>query len=386
MWSEVLADPAARLKWLRRLLLGACLITLSLSSPLWLNARAYPVLPIAESFPVLGHGWDRCLFAGTLLCLVLAFWKYGWGVAGFLLSSLFLVLQDQNRCQPWFYLYWVMLLLALLPPAAAVSGARLAVSAVYFWAGIYKCNPQFQAEVAPFFLGAISPWVPGFLLPLAKLAIATAPVMEVFIALAVWGGGRWRVAALAAAVVIHLTALVVLGPWGRNFNAVVWPWNVVMLALLIVLFSGSTPESPWRPLRQPAWAGLVVAALWGLPILGLYGCWDSYLSFSLYSGSTDRANIYVSAAMKGRLPANMQAYVQPSTRGTGEPLQFDFRNWAESEIKVPPIPEARAYRSVARYLSNWAVEPDDLRLVIEERNGVRSFLRAADLRQLPPTR
>src|SRR6185369_3168615 len=147
MWFEVLANPAARLKWLCRLLLGACLVTLSLSAPLWLNARAYPVLPIAEGFPVVGHGWDRCVFGVTLLCLVLAFWKYRPGVAGFLLCSLFLVLQDQNRCQPWFYLYWVMLLLTLLPPPAALAGTRLAVSAVYFWAGIYKCNPQFHAEV-----------------------------------------------------------------------------------------------------------------------------------------------------------------------------------------------------------------------------------------------
>src|SRR4051812_44005496 len=129
MWSDVLAEPAVRLNWLRRLLLGACLLTLSLSAPLWLNARAYPVLPLTAGFPVLGHGWDRGLFAGTLLCLVLAFWKYGWGVAGFLLSSLFLVLQDQNRCQPWFYLYWIMLLLTLLPAPSALAGARLAVSA-----------------------------------------------------------------------------------------------------------------------------------------------------------------------------------------------------------------------------------------------------------------
>src|SRR5436309_2677797 len=105
-----LAEPAVRLRWLQRVLLLACLITLGLSAPLWLNSRAYPVLPVAEWFPILGRPWDRCVFAGSLVFLVLAFWKHGWGVAGFLLISLFLALQDQNRWQPWFYLYWVMLL------------------------------------------------------------------------------------------------------------------------------------------------------------------------------------------------------------------------------------------------------------------------------------
>src|SRR2546423_11757993 len=209
--ADRLADPAIRLKWLQRVLLAACLITLSLSTPLWLNARAYPLLPISEHFPLVARPWDRFLFAGTLLLLALAFWRYRWGVAGFLVASLFLALQDQNRWQPWFYLYWVMLLLTLLPPSAALAGNRLAISGVYFWAGVYKCNAKFHDEVVPFFLGAVS-GLPGFLMPLAKLAISTAPIVEVLIAVGVWAP-RWRLAAFVGALVIHVTALILLGPW-----------------------------------------------------------------------------------------------------------------------------------------------------------------------------
>ena len=318
--------------------------------------------------------------------LGVAFWRYKWGVAGFLILSLFMAFQDQNRWQPWFYLYWVMLLLSLLAPPAALAGNRLALSAIYLWAGIYKCNGKFYDEVVPFFLGAAPHWLPVFLLPMIKLVLSITPIIEVFIALGVWVP-RWRLAALGLALATHLTALVSLGPWGGNFNAVVWPWNLVMPALLLALFWGGEPESPWAPLRKPLWAAIVVAVFSTLPILGRYGKWDSYLSFSIYSGETDRANILVSAALRDRLPPNMQKFVQPA--GTGvppgarAPLQFDFRNWAESEIKVPPIPEARSYLAVARHLCSWAVEPDDLLLIVETRKGKRSFYRTADLKGRP---
>src|SRR5438552_1973535 len=156
-----LADPAARLKWLQWVLLIACLVTMSLSAPLWLNARTYPILPISERFPVAGRPWDRLFFGGALLFVALALWKYRWGVAGFLLITLFMALEDQNRWQPWFYLYWTMLLLTLLPAPAALAAGRLALSAVYFWAGVYKCNAKFHDEVVPFFLGAVSGSLPA---------------------------------------------------------------------------------------------------------------------------------------------------------------------------------------------------------------------------------
>src|SRR5436305_10793775 len=111
MVASGLTENGSALQWLRRVLLAACGITLCLSAPLWLNVRAYPVLPVAGTFPVLLRPWDILLFVAVLLFLGIAFWKYRLGVAGFLFTSLWLALQDQNRWQPWFYLYWVMLLL-----------------------------------------------------------------------------------------------------------------------------------------------------------------------------------------------------------------------------------------------------------------------------------
>jgi hypothetical protein len=382
MAEKELMEDVVRLAWLRRALLAACGLTLLISAPLWLNTRAYPVLPLLNRFPITGQPWDRIIFAASLALLGLSFWKWRWAVPGFLIVSLFMALQDQNRWQPWFYLYWVMLLLTQLPPSAALAGNRLVLCAVYFWAGIYKCNARFHDEVVSFFYSNLIGWLPAFLLPLAKFALSITPVVEMFVAIGLWIP-RWRLAALLAAGVIHLTALILLGPWGHNFNSVIWPWNLAMPAFLILVFTGSQAAPPWPALRKPAWGALVTAAFCVLPILGCYGWWDSYLCFSVYSGATDRGSILISAALKERLPAPMQRFAQPirpgAPAGPGIPLQFDFRNWAETEIKVPPIPEKRAYLSVARYLCAWAEQPEDLRLIIEARDGQRHFYGVKDL-------
>jgi hypothetical protein len=78
-----------RTAWLRAILLGAIFLGLIASAPVWANARPYPLLPIADWFPILPAPWDKCFFGVMLLALVLACWFYWWAVIVFLSTSLF---------------------------------------------------------------------------------------------------------------------------------------------------------------------------------------------------------------------------------------------------------------------------------------------------------
>ena len=138
-----------RLGWLRVTLLAACLLTMLASAPLWLNSRPYPPLPVAQWFPVLSGPWDQLAFGLVLASLAAALWRYRPAVICFLAGSLFLALLDQARWQPWFYMYWIMLLLTLAEENAALAGCRLALAAVYVWSGVQKFNPDFFNLVAP---------------------------------------------------------------------------------------------------------------------------------------------------------------------------------------------------------------------------------------------
>ena len=154
---------------------------------------------------------------------MLAFWYYRPAVKAFLLLSLFAYCEDQKRGQPWFYMYWVLLGFTLLPAPIVLAAARCAISAIYLWSGVQKCNARFFEIEPAYFTGAAVNWhLPGFVISLLHWAVAATPFLEISIGLLVWSI-RFRLAAIIAVVLIHGGAVLLLGPLGYNYNWVVLP-------------------------------------------------------------------------------------------------------------------------------------------------------------------
>ena len=385
-----LCGVQARTAWLRAVLLSACFLGMVLSAPLWWNDRLFPLLPIASWIPNLPAPWDKCIFGATLASLVVALWCYRPAVVFFLAATLFLYFGDQNRGQPWFYLYWVMLLLSLMPEPAGVSGCRLLLTAVYLWGGIQKLNGRFFNEVPPWFVSPAAGWgVPTSVVHLLQWAVASAPFIEIFIALAFWVP-RLRKLAVGAIVVVHGAALVFLGPLGHNLNRVIWPWNLAMIALVIVLFPVNPPARLAQnvlELRKSMPALLVTLLVCALPALSFFGWWDKSFSFALYSGNQATADIFVSESFAERLPEAARAHVHrvkqeyhPALQG---PFVFDYITWGMKEVGAPPILEPRNYRSVYRFLRRHAATDADVRMVVVAKAGWMSFYLGDDVQELP---
>src|SRR6266568_4619227 len=239
------AGVERRIAWLRATLLGACFVTLLVSMPLWSNARAFPLLPISARFPVLSAPWDKCLFGALLLALVAAAWFYRPAVTFFLVASLFAFCEDQNRGQPWFYMYCVMLGLTLLPEKVVLAAGRCAVSVAYIWSGIQKCNAAFFKIVPAWFVApATTHWnFPGWMTEVLRWTVATAPFVELCIGIVLWSS-RFRRVAIGMALTVHLSALLFLGPLGYRYDLVVWPWNLAMISLILALFGPGTQRTP----------------------------------------------------------------------------------------------------------------------------------------------
>lgn len=372
-----------RLAWLRMALVSSCMLTMLASAPLWQNTRVYPILPVSGWFPVLAAPWDLCLFVGVLMALGAAAWRYRAGVTAFLAGSLFLALGDQSRWQPWFYMYWVMLLFTLAKDSTAIAACRMALCAVYFWSGLQKCNPDFFNLIAPWFVKPAGEWLPGGVLTVLGRLVMAAPFIEMFIGIGLWLP-RTRRIAIAAALVVHGSAVLFLGPLGHKHNWIIWPWNLVMPVLVIVLFPPGPLMENWGALRQNRWAATVVGLFCVLPTLSYFGKWDSYLSFSLYTGHLTKADIFISAAVRDRLPREVQPFVVPTPPPYNEQVQGPYvvlvELWADQVLKVPPLPEARNYRNVARYLARFADDPNDVHMVLIPRVGKILFHRGGDLR------
>lgn len=382
-FSTVSVDSPSRLTWVRATLLVACLLTMLASAPLWMSSRPYPLLPVANWFPILASPADKAAFAGMLAALIAAFRFHRAGVMAFLAISLFGALEDQGRWQPWFYMYWVMLLFTLANERPALAACRLALAAVYVWSGVQKCNPHYFDLVVPWFVKPASAWLPSFATTAFQWAVAAAPAIEVFIGLGLWFS-RARRAALLAALAVHGSALLFLGPLGHQHNWIVWPWNLAMPALVILLFPRGPLVETWADLKRSSWSLVLVALFCLLPILSFFGKWDSYLSFSLYTGNLTKADLFISASLRERLPPDVREFVKPTPEPYHAQVQGPYvvlvELWADKVLRVPPLPEARNYRNVARYLAGFATDPNEVHLVLIPRVGKILFYRGGDLR------
>jgi hypothetical protein len=343
---------------------------------LWITSRNFPVVPIVRGYPVLPVPVDRVFFGLMLASLVVAFRYYRPAVVFFLAGAVFLALGDQNRFQAWFYLYAVLLFLTLFPVDTALAGCRLAVSAVYLWSGIQKFNQAFFDDVVPFFLEPASRVLsPGWIAVLQPL-VASAGVVEVLIGLGLWVRPLRR-AAIAAAFAVHLTAILLLGPLGRNWNLSVWPWNLTMPIVLLILFAPSKFRRAVPDLKASLPAFACVALFVFLPVLSFVGVWDSSLSFCLYSGNTARVDLFVTPELRGRLPAPIRGYVERDDRGN---LLINVMRWAITEIGAPPLAEPRNFRAIARHVARYAPTDHDVRLVVAPAYGRVQEYRQSELR------
>lgn len=369
--AEAGGDGARRLRRVRLTLAAAAACGLLLSWRLWVSStRQYPTVPVSRLLPRVPYPLDFVWLAALLALLVAAAVaresrKF---VAAFLALAGLLCLWDQSRWQPWFYMYYFMLLALCFGPrrgheseaaAAPLNTCRLIVAATYFWGGLQKVNYEFFTLTVP---SLVNP----YLRHLPEEMRALTPVLAVVIPLAEISAGvglltrRFRNAAVVLACLMHAFVLMLFVPV-RN-NVVIWPWNVAMAALVVWLFRRERSFS----FREVLSGGRLLPhrlalALFGvMPLFGLLGLWDSYLSAALYSGNTHHAAVYVSDSLRERLPPKARGVVRLA-RGRN---LLNTGSWSYAELNVPPYPEPRVYREVGRAVCRLAETPADAVLEI----------------------
>jgi hypothetical protein len=223
-------------------------------------------------------------------------------------------------------------------------------------------NYSFAAEVVPSLTSFVLVRAPEALRPFGALLGVLIPLVEFSVGLGLLTR-KFRDAAVALAFASHLFILALFIPPVRN--TVVWPWNVAMPALVFILF--------WRgrnfSARDILWNGgrafhvLALALFLLAPALGLFGHWDSYLSAALYAGNTQRATLRIGGPVRDALPPRVQRVV----RVTSEGAMLSVTRWSYAELNVPPYPEPRIFRRVARRLCEYAADPEDVVLTVRGR-------------------
>jgi hypothetical protein len=98
-----------------------------------------------------------------------------------------------------------------------------------------------------------------------------------------------------------------------------------------------------------------------MPLLSFTGHWDAYLSGALYSGNIKAAVIGLPEAAVARLPDAARPHVVRNRAGA---TVLDVHEWSMDELGVPPYPEDRVFRAVAREVCRRAGDPAGIVLVI----------------------
>lgn len=340
--------------------LGACL---ALSWRLWLpHGERAPHVPVFEGLSLEGTLVGGALAGLALLalvaCLVPAWQRRA--VPTLLASLGLLVLADQLRFQPWAWVLGLVLGALALPRErlTALAGARLVLACVYLWSGLHKLNLEFLETGYPWLIEPLREALPaswdGALVASAWLA----PVGEALLGLALLTR-RGAPAARLGVVAMHVFILAMVGPWGHDWNAVVWPWNLAMVGLVLLLVPGfgradPLPSGAWRPRGA---AGLVLLVLAGLQpalhfVVGQDGSgrseWDAYPAFGLYSYSAPSALYAVPPEAAASLPPEARAVAVAREDGT---LQLGADFWLLESLGVPVYPAERSFRALHRWLT-----------------------------------
>lgn len=364
-----------RLKLIKAAVALGLLLSVLCSYNLWAGQRWYPVAPVFENWYV-SPPYDYFLLVAEVILLILLMLADKPRLLIFLVLTLNLTyaLLDQNRLQPWFFIYNSFLLVLLFYNWRIDNVnnynsffiiLQLCFSAVYVYSGLQKLNPGFLNETYPWFIKPLGGMVSERQMAILYKTGYIIPFLEVFIGFGLLIKSV-RFIAIPLLILLHVMILLLMGPFGNNYNSVVWPWNIMMIAIGLLLFSGKTNErffSISHLFKLPVFY-LIMTLFWILPLFNLGGKWETYLSFSLYSGNNNSAKILLTNEAYGRLPYYIRHYVYYQ----GEQYILYPKEWCLTELKTPLYPEKRIFENVYRYVKVVSNSTDaDVKLVYIEK-------------------
>jgi len=374
-WSEEI-----RLRRLIQLLGALVAFSLLITRSLWASStRLFPKAPIFDQLIEIPFSIEIVVW-GITICVAIALVFYPSKFKLILPLIILIVLQcvfDQIRIQPWLYLY----LLLLFPLWLAknhdyykqqwlMSLVRFVVIALYMWSGIHKINPEYWDYTHGFILAPIIQKCPddwsnfwnasGYAVPFIEMALG---ILFLFKYTRNW--------ACVGTVFMHLVILLCIGPFGNNWNMVVWPWNIGMMLIVWLLFYKVEWEINWRDIISGKRKYVVLVfcfLLYVAPALNLVGLWDNYLSFSLYSGKTKSLHIYVHETAITKLEPSLQKLlVTNSNLPTFRVLLAD--TWSFDELGVPVYPQRRIYMNTAQQVCGGSFLSKELFFLITNKSG-----------------
>ncbi len=330
------------------------LVQIGLTHPLWFADRSYPFVPVFDFLPSV---FTLNFLFSMLLCLALVLllmgWQNKWSFGLFLGAAFLALMLDLSKGQVWFYFQSILLGILAFKGSKKekwiLPSLQYLFPFIYFWAGIYKINGFYFEDTFPWFMETFA-WTNSLGSP--SWIIITSILFELALAIGLWSGKKRKIVLLAG-LVFHLTILVFLGPLGQNWNEVVWPWNLTMIALLFLLYwpSEEKPSPSFVSIFQNfKIVGIPFLLIGLMPLFYAINLWPANFSFTLYAGNIQEGILYSPQKQIPSLSeiANQQIRCISSEKNIRDTCYLIIDDWAFSEIKVAPFSSSRQLKQLAR--------------------------------------
>jgi hypothetical protein len=234
------------------------------------------------------------------------------------------------------------------------------IAAIYFWSGLQKMNPNFLADTYPWLMEPLAAKIGETTIKNLDWLGNLFPIIETLTGIALFFSPVKKVAVVLL-LLMHLFILFVLGPFGHNYNPVVWPWNIAMMGISFILFFNNESISISQIMETMRYHSLkiVFVLFLMLPLFNFVNLWDSYLSHNLYSGNTSNGVIYISDSVETKLPEKIRQY----SLGELNQNQITIKYWCMMELGVPAYPEKRNFEAITTTFYKYATDSSEVYLL-----------------------
>jgi uncharacterized membrane protein YphA (DoxX/SURF4 family) len=370
-----------RLLLIKLTVLSGLFISVLLSLNLWAGQRWFPKVPVIDGFYGLSAPYDFISLAVLFILLFVCFFsrsrKPVWCL---LLFCVYLCFEDQNRLQPWFFNYlFILFILQFYKQRVDESNnftsificLQVLVALIYIYSGIQKFNDFFVKDTFSWMIQPLNDVLTAKQMGLLSKFGKLVPYIELLTGIGLLIKPL-RFIALPLVIIMHLFILLMLGPVGRSFNYVIWPWNIVMILLCLLLYSNVKQERFFDIsfLFKHISFYLVMLVMLILPVFSFSNKYDSYLSSSLYSGNTHGCKLILTDKAFKKLPLYIRAYV---VRNSDYNLLY-IKQWAMGELNTPCVPEYRVFEKVQeRVMLLTRSNREEVKLDFKERQKLFGF-------------
>lgn len=337
------------------------LIQVFLSYNLWFdNQSIFPKVPLFNlSFlesALLSRITSILFFVSILSLIFVNKSNYKIVITSFLFISLLIVTQDLNRLQVWIYFYTLIFLNVLFTDnkneTQFFNNQRVILGSVYFWSGLYKLNIHY-VETFQWLVSEIK--ILNNVYQIETIAFISA-LIEFSLGVLIIINKSKKIVFFS---ILFMHSFIMFNLYLLDWNAIVYPWNVLMILLVYFSFYKTDSTNP-LDFKKQIW--VIVISM--LPVLYFFNWIPSTFSFCMYSGRESSATL-VFNSKKSKLQ------ILESAIGDQEIIGVDLDYWSSVDKNVPVFADDFYFRKMNKILCQKYSELGYLGLIINK-NPIQS--------------